>query len=83
MVTQARKMVSYRDSNDVKVFAAGTKGRTGRTWRAREAVAQTESRLHYREPVGTLTSGWAGLGSSPIPCYNKTQGKERRQLVRV
>ncbi|XP_061589349.1 uncharacterized protein LOC133454644 [Cololabis saira] len=81
MVTRAREVLLYRDSSDTKVSSAGIEVRTGRKWRAQEAVDQAESRLRHSELVGKVASGRAGLGSNPRPSYNKTQGKERRLLI--
>ena len=81
MVTRARDVLLYRDSSDIKVSSAGIEVRTGRKWKAHEAVDQAESRLRHSELVGTVASGRAGLGSNPRPHYKKAQGKERRQLI--
>ncbi|XP_062387675.1 uncharacterized protein LOC134076569 [Sardina pilchardus] len=81
MVTRAREVLLYRDSNDTKVSSAGIEVRTGRKWKACEAVKLAERRLQHGELVGTVASGRAGLGSSPRPVYSKAQGKERRRLV--
>lgn len=78
MVTRA---LQYRESKDRKVSQAGIKVRTGRKWRAQEAVDQAESRLRHRELVGTEATGSAGLGTIPTSQYNKLEGKERRDLV--
>ncbi|KAI8479507.1 hypothetical protein Bbelb_373930 [Branchiostoma belcheri] len=71
----------YRDSADTKVSSAGITVRTGRKWKAQEAVDKAESRLRHSVLVGTLAVGRAGLGSCPKPQYDKASGRERRQLV--
>lgn len=38
-VTRAREVLLYRDSSDTRVSSAGIKVRTGRKWKAQEAVA--------------------------------------------
>ncbi|XP_049897834.1 uncharacterized protein LOC126388657 [Epinephelus moara] len=81
MVTRAREVLLYRDSSDVKVSSAGIEVRTGRKWKAHEAVNQAEFRLQHSELVGTVASGRSGLGSNPRPHLIKAQGKERRQLI--
>ena len=80
-VTRAREVLLYRDSTDNKVAAAGIEVRTGRKWRAQEAVDQAEARLRHSVLVGTVAVGRAGLGNKPRPLYNQVQGKERLQLV--
>ena len=81
MVTRAREVLLYRDSSDTKVSSAGIEVRTGRKWKAQDAVEQAEARLRHSVLVGAVASGRAGLGSNPRPQYNKAQGKERRQLI--
>lgn len=81
MVTRSREVLLYRDSSDSKVSLAGIEVKTGRKWKAQEAVDQAESRLRHSELVGAVASGPAGLGSNPRPRFNKVQGKERQQLI--
>jgi len=45
MVTLSREVLLYRDSSYIKVSSAGIEVRTGRKWKAQEAVDQAESRL--------------------------------------
>lgn len=54
--------------------------RTGRKWRAEEAVQETRTRLHCKGPVGMVTRAKAGLGSFPKPQKN-TRWKERQHLL--
>ncbi|XP_030004234.1 uncharacterized protein LOC115429122 [Sphaeramia orbicularis] len=79
-VTRAREVMQYRDSSDPKVANAGICVRTGRKWRAENAVLEAEARLHHRGLVGVVTRGRAGLGSFPTPELN-TRGKARRHLI--
>ncbi|XP_060938981.1 uncharacterized protein LOC133018922 [Limanda limanda] len=79
-VTRAREVVQYRDSSDPKVAKAGIQVRTGRKWRAEDAVQEADARLRHRSLVGVVTRSRAGLGSFPTPQMN-TRGKERRRLV--
>ncbi|KAK0150652.1 hypothetical protein N1851_008245 [Merluccius polli] len=81
MVTRVREVLQYRESSDPKVSQAGIVVRTGRKWRAREAVEQAESRLRHSVLVGPVASGRAGLGSVPTTRYDKALGKDRRRLV--
>ncbi|XP_073731592.1 uncharacterized protein [Misgurnus anguillicaudatus] len=81
MVTRAREVLLYRDSSDIKVSSAGIEVRTGRKWKAHEALEMAESRLRHGVLVGAVESGRAGLGSNQTPRFNKAQGKEKRQLI--
>ncbi|XP_056127556.1 uncharacterized protein LOC130105540 [Rhinichthys klamathensis goyatoka] len=80
-VTRAREVLLYRDSVDTKVSSAGVEVRTGRKWRAQDAVERAEARLRHSTLVGTVATGRAGLGSNPKPCYSKARGKEKRKLI--
>lgn len=75
MVSQAREVLLYRESNDTKVSSASIEVRTGRNWRAQKAVDQTEAWLWHS---GT---GHTGLGCYQKPQYEKAWGKDR--LVNV
>ncbi|KAL3972927.1 tetraspanin-7 [Sarotherodon galilaeus] len=81
MVSRSRELLQYRESSDPRVAVAGIEVRTGRKWRAAEAVDIAVSRLQQRVIVGTVAQGRAGLGSSRKPNYDKAQGKERRSLI--
>ncbi len=67
MVTRAREVLLYRDSSDIKVSSAGIEVRTGRKWKAQQAVDQAKARLWHSLLVGSVTSGQAGFGSNPRP----------------
>ena len=54
-VTRAREVVQYRDSSDPKVAKAGIQVRTGRKWRAEEAVQEADAGLRHRNLVGVVT----------------------------
>ncbi|XP_061878077.1 uncharacterized protein LOC133630482 [Entelurus aequoreus] len=81
MVTRSRELLQYRESSDPKVAQAGIEVRTGRKWRAAEAVDVAEARLRQRVLVGTVAQGRSGLGSRRTPRYDKAQGKEKRSLI--
>lgn len=83
MVARAREVLQYRESKDPKLFQAGIEVRTGRKWRAKEAVDQAESRLCHKELVGAVATGRAGLGTIPTTQYKKLKGKERRDQVQL
>lgn len=83
IVARARETLQCRESKDPKVSQAGIEVRTGRKWRAKEAVDQAESRLCHRELVGSVATGRAGLGTIPTTQYNKLKGKERRDQVQL
>lgn len=54
-LTRARAVVHYRESSDPKVSGAGIQVKTGRKWRAEEAVQEAGARLRQRELVGVVT----------------------------
>ncbi|KAL3969377.1 ER degradation enhancer, mannosidase alpha-like 2 [Sarotherodon galilaeus] len=81
MVSRSRELLQYRESSDPRVALGGIEVRTGRKWRAAEAVDIAVSKLQQRVIVGTVAQGRAGLGSSRTPSYNKAQGKEKRSLI--
>lgn len=76
MVTLTREVLQHRESCNPKVSQAGIEFRTGRKWRAAEAVEDAESRLRHRVLVGAVLCGRAGLGSSTTPCYGTGEGQE-------
>ena len=81
MVSRTREALLYRDSKDPKVSAAGIEVRTGRKWKAGEALEVAESRLRQRELVGNVARGRAGLGYFPSIQVRKAIGKDRRLLL--
>lgn len=80
-VSRTREVLQYEESSDQKVSQAGIEVRTGRKWRAQEAVDQAETRLQHRALVGSVAVGRAGLGSIPATNYSNLKGKERRDQV--
>ncbi|XP_063050368.1 uncharacterized protein LOC134445223 [Engraulis encrasicolus] len=80
-VTRAREVLLYRDSADTRVSSAGVEVRTGRKWKAQEAVQQAEARLQHSVLVGSVAVGRAGLGCHKTLRYDKVQGRDRRQMV--
>ncbi|XP_075313231.1 uncharacterized protein LOC142373743 [Odontesthes bonariensis] len=83
MVARAREVLQYRESKDPKVAQAAIEVRTGRKWRAQEAVNQAEARLFHKELVGSVAIGRAGLGTIPITHLSRLRGKERRDRVQL
>ncbi|XP_061747756.1 uncharacterized protein LOC133545995, partial [Nerophis ophidion] len=81
MVTRSRELLQYRESSDPKVAQAWIEVRTGRKWKAVEAVDVAEARLRQKVLVGTVAQGRSGLGSRRTPRYDKAQGKEKRSLI--
>lgn len=65
----------YRDSSDPKVAQAGVKVKTGRKWKADEAVTQAESRIRHRVLVGAVTRGRAGLGTFQCNSTRRPRGR--------
>lgn len=82
-VTKARDVLLYRDSSDPKVATAGIEVRTGRKWKAEEAVQQAEASGggNHKRLVGVVTRGRAGLGSFSTPHIDTIKGKNKRCLV--
>ena len=80
-LSRTREVMQYRDSSDAKVAQAGIEVRTGRKWSAQQAVDMAESRLQHSVLVGTVASGRSGFGNVPTTRFDKSHGKERRQLV--
>lgn len=81
-MTRAREVMQYRESSDPKVAKAGIEVRTGRKWKAEEAVRQAESRLHHKRPVGVVTRGRASLGSFSTPTRASSKGRRNAALSR-
>ncbi|KAK0153977.1 hypothetical protein N1851_003944 [Merluccius polli] len=81
---KARLVLELRDSTDPFVRNTKAPVRTGRKWKAEEAVDQAISRLMHREIVGRTQSGRAGLGWGTAPKFwSKATRKERKDLVIV
>ncbi|KAK7880264.1 hypothetical protein WMY93_030631 [Mugilogobius chulae] len=78
-VSKTRVVLQYKDSEDSMVSNAGIEVKTGRKWRAEEAVQQAESRLHFSKLVGAVTRGRAGLGSIPAL---KSPPKEKKSVAK-
>ncbi|KAL6466887.1 hypothetical protein MHYP_G00246910 [Metynnis hypsauchen] len=79
---KARLVLELRDSTDPFVKNNKASVRTGRKWRAEEAVDQAISRLMHKEVVGRTQSGRAGLGwGTATKFWSKASKKERKQLV--
>ena len=56
-VARKRQVLQYQESADPKVSQAGTEVRTGRKWKAAEAVSTAESRLKHRAACRAGSSG--------------------------
>lgn len=55
--------------------------RTGRKWKAADAIQQAESRLRHKAFLGTVARERAGFGSLTPTRYNTSNEKERWRLV--
>ena len=66
---KARLVLELRDSTDPFVRNTRALVRTGRKWKAEEAVDQAISRLMHREIVGRTQAGRAGLGWGTAPKF--------------
>lgn len=62
---------------------AGIDVRTGRRWKAQEAVDQAEARLSHKELVGAVATGRTGLGTIPTSHLDRLKGKERRDRAQL
>lgn len=81
-VAQTREVLMYRDSRDPKVAQAGVVVKTGRKWRAQDAVLDAESRLRHKDLVGVVAQGRVGLGMVPTPPrHRECKGKEKRRQI--
>ena len=79
---KVRLVFELRDSTDPVVSQARPAVRTGRKWRAEQAVDQAISQLEHQEVVGWLQQGKTGLGWGPAPkMWSKAKRKERKELV--
>lgn len=78
---KARLVMMLRDSSDSKVSEAKIQIKTGRKWRAAEAVEEAESRLRHRDVIGVTAKGRLGLGMLEQQLWQKASDKERRHLV--
>ena len=79
--TKVRAVMMLRDSQDQKIRDAGIEIRTGRKWKAEEAVAEAESRLRHQDLVGTVAQGRLGLGCVTRSSWKSANTAERRKLV--
>ncbi|XP_076075792.1 uncharacterized protein LOC143046522 [Mytilus galloprovincialis] len=66
---------------DAKVRGAKVKIRTGRKWKAEEAVKEAETRLKHSVIVGVTAVGRQGFGMTTKPRWDTSNEKERRELV--
>lgn len=76
MVSQARENLQYTGSSDPNVAQASITIRTGRKWKAADAVKEAESRLQHKVLVGRVAQGKAGLGNTEALWYDTARGKE-------
>ena len=70
-----------RSIQDPKIRDAGIKVRTGRKWKAKEAVRGAESRLQHQDIVGTVAQGRLGLGCVTRTSCRTASVEERSRLV--
>ena len=81
VVSRTREAISYSDSKDPKVAAAGIEVRTGRIWSAKKELGNAEERLRQKALVGVVVIGRAGLGYFPNTQIHKPKEKQRRKLI--
>ncbi|CAC5421780.1 unnamed protein product [Mytilus coruscus] len=75
-VTNTRQVMMLRDSKDAKV-----KIRTGRKWKAEEAVKEAETRLRHSVTVGVTAVGRQKFCMTTKPRWDTTDEKGKRDLV--
>ncbi|XP_076113544.1 uncharacterized protein LOC143081178 [Mytilus galloprovincialis] len=80
-VTKTRQVMTLRDSKDAKVRGAKVKIRTGRKWKAEEAVNEAETRLKHSVIVGVTAVGRQGFGMTTKTRWDTANEKGRRELV--
>ncbi|XP_071145089.1 uncharacterized protein [Mytilus edulis] len=73
--------MTLRDSKDAKVRGANVKIRTGRKWKAKEAVTEAETRLKHSVIVGVTAVSRQGFGMTTKPRWDTANEKGRRELV--
>lgn len=69
-------MMMHCNPSDIKVATAGILVKTGKKWKAQEAVKKGEAWLQHR--ISNVAVGQAVLCSFPKPWYNKASGREKR-----
>ncbi|XP_076080058.1 uncharacterized protein LOC143050834 [Mytilus galloprovincialis] len=80
-VTKTRQVMTLRDSKVAKVRGAKVKIRTGRKWKAEEAVKEAETRLKHSVIVGVTAVDRQGFGMTTKPRWDTANKKGRRELV--
>ena len=75
MVNRAREVLQYRESKDLKVSQADIEVRTGRKWRAQEAVDQAESRLRHKDLWQLAVQVWEQLRQSTTTNLRARKGR--------
>jgi len=78
---KVRAVMMLRDSKDEKIRQAGIEVRTGRKWKAGEAVREAESWLRYQDIVGTVAHGRLGLGCVTRSSWAAATETEKREMV--
>ena len=81
MVSKVRLQMTLRDSNDPKVSSAQVDVRSGKKFRAADAVQEAEGRLRHQDIVGSIAKGRQGLGTQETVRWSRATEKERRKLV--
>ena len=79
--TKVRAVMTLRDSRDDKIREAGIEVRTGRKWKAEQAVKEAEARLRHKDIVGTVAQGRQGLGCVTRSSWRLASTEEKRDLV--
>jgi len=83
---KARLIVTLKGSRDEKIRKAGVV-RTGRKWSASKAVTEAESRLRYKDVVGTVFVSrhgqrWKGANATERRQLVQEQGRDQESKIR-
>lgn len=74
--------MNLSESKDTLIRTAVPQVATGRRWTPSEGVQRAKSALHFRDVVGQVQHGRAGLGLIPkAPSWYKATSVQKRQLV--
>ncbi len=74
--------MTLSESEDTVIRTAALRVATGRKLTLLEAVQSAKSALHFRDVVGQVQQGRAGLGLIPKPpLWHKATSVQKRRLV--
>ena len=79
--TKVRNLLTLRESSDKCISEAEIEVITGRKWKAAKAVDEATSSLKLKDIAGIANIGREGLGWNKRQYFNKSRGKDRRDLM--